>query len=1665
MLIATSAAVAHNDFHYSKATVAANPIGAGTVYVSKTDGDFSEEKKEEKQTCDKNSDTHTYYFQATTNTGYKWKGWYDDSDTKITEGTSVSDGKQRLTYSFDATSTTEGSPTTKNITAKWDPKTYTITLDNQGATNDASATQEITATYNSSAGLSISVLPTKTDSLFDGYFTQRNGAGTKVINNAGSVLSPYVDGEGKWIKDTTEKFTLYADWVSKRTPDVSCSIEDAYEVEDEDLDLSDLWTRTGSSGAVTYSIASFEPDVADEEGATEPAIDEEDGHTLSLGQAGELTLQMYIAEAGEYKDSTVTKVVRINKRENAITCSWGSWSKNVGFDSETGVTFSSNNDTGTGIVVTPASGSANATYDGTNTKIVASHNIGSATWSVSQAADYKYQAATTQTLTVNVNKATSPNDKVVKLYNKNDNEEKTCDGFGENPTMWAHAGLAAKLYFEAKRSDGSDHIYPYEYADGKWTSKDGWDIGSSLKSDYKTFDKDLSANATGVKFTGNESKIKVRNVYVTSNNTSFLYIDTIGGSSFSTLRMPVNQIGGHETKAKFLVDYGTCDDYIKLVSSNSNITFKATGTTTYSYAVHADRHSRDTIELIYTSPEMVEDITATITVYTAYEHETLTVKAKSNEYLSTTLEYIGAASYSVTADDIDATDLFRVRDENGDLVASPVITLTSSDYSKIDTVKGDKAIDFLCGGSTTITASYTGDSKYAAASNLAQSITVNKLEDAITWNASVLSDTLYVYADRSISSSIATANTTATKKISYTSRKPLKLTVTPGETSDVLYAAAHDTVRLVAQTTADCTYSSVKDSIVVIIMPCDQRIVWNQRFMGMSTKEDGTIDTTIVLNAYAVDSMGQVTGKKITYRLVDAGDAAEILNENELHITGTCDAEVQASTAEDAKYEVATSTRALRVRSYGEACDSEFAETNRHEFSYYTNRSGLSYDIPPSDTMYIKIGRKSAITCAYFSIFAYDEKGNQTEIVKMNPDTLSNGGKNYTILMDPKYRRLKVQATGRTGIDTAPGDGGTEYKWFSDMHVKQKTYMEASVSSISDLTLQVYDSIRDTILLSYSDKPLIQYSYSGDYLTLTPTHPIENDCGDFGVDTFVLSGCYPKAGTYEKHIYFTTTAGDEIDIPVTHTVSPSEEITFNTAGEWSTGSNWSGSSTPTNTSAVTITKNVTITGHAQAYSVSVDNGVTITIAPTGGLTVGAGGITGEGKDNITLKADADTKNETLGQTGYLRVSPDFSGDMQSTNVELYSIAYADNESRTATWQYVGVPVAGTFHGWNLCTYGDQFIYGWNETTGSWFNAFESVIDPFKGYSFTQNKVSEGDTFTFTGTLQAPRTVNIPLSNTADKGGGNNVLANSFTAPIDISRFEAADFIHATATIYLFNTGSYNKDGYTIVDVEDAEDATAGQYIAIPVATANAILNEVATFPVMIPAMQGFCVKADRDDAELKLDYRKLIWEANYGTHSNNPLRAPRREAKSETNTSGFMKITMRSGEAADVLYLLESNDYEKAYENGYDAPKMMSDDESLANIFAVEGENQLAIDATSDFEQTFIGVRTGSATNYTLHFSHVNGEEEWMLYDVLTNKKTPIEEGASYSFVEATNSIVTSRFVIIANDGSATQEIATGVDGIGTETKVQKFLYNDQLMILKDGVLYNAQGVLVERKQ
>ena len=507
----------------------------------------------------------------------------------------------------------------------------------------------------------------------------------------------------------------------------------------------------------------------------------------------------------------------------------------------------------------------------------------------------------------------------------------------------------------------------------------------------------------------------------------------------------------------------------------------------------------------------------------------------------------------------------------------------------------------------------------------------------------------------------------------------------------------------------------------------------------------------------------------------------------------------------------------------------------------------------------------------------------------------------------------------------------------------------------------------------------------------------------------------------------------------------------NTAGDgnWNTAGNWKPQSVPTIDSDVFLNKPVTVNvTTAQAKSVVINQEGDNTgqlVVDAGQKLIVAGSIqkTTNGEKYSATEANdiiinSDAKHE-LGLGALVMGTHD--GTNQAT-VNFTTLSNGTSESDESVAQYVGTPFndeTNILHNWyNSWVYGIAYtsnVIGWervNEGQG---------MTPFKGYCVFS---ADGTHHNYwqQGTLVASENQTISDLNWQSEGIANpnneNLLANSWMAPIKINAMEASDFTNTEATVYIFNSTSasdYEKGGFES-NYTGYTPGTAGEDI--------------------IPAMQSFSVFTNAEGgSSVSLDYNKIVYTPAINGTDPGPNRAPLREAAEEANK---LRLFVRTESGyGDLLYMWERSDFSEAFENGWDGHKLFG--ESVApQLFALSPDGDLAINCIPTFEGVQMGFKAGEQDNsYTFTFEYSDEAQPLYLLDIQTNIYTQITSATSYSFT-TTDTEVHNRFVLTYNAPSA----PTALETTPAVTTGKKVMYDNHLFILHNGRIFSAQGAMIQ---
>jgi len=380
-------------------------------------------------------------------------------------------------------------------------------------------------------------------------------------------------------------------------------------------------------------------------------------------------------------------------------------------------------------------------------------------------------------------------------------------------------------------------------------------------------------------------------------------------------------------------------------------------------------------------------------------------------------------------------------------------------------------------------------------------------------------------------------------------------------------------------------------------------------------------------------------------------------------------------------------------------------------------------------------------------------------------------------------------------------------------------------------------------------------------------------------------------------------------------------------------------------------------------------------------------------------------------------------------VEMYPMAYKsptpDLSNQYYKWQYFGIPInkvlaSPTFDGF--------FVRKWVESgkfiSDHWVsinNSFE--LQPGIGYEVTQNDLP-GKKIVFKGQFVNWDVLSNQLPYTSlALFPGQNVLANPFTAAIDISKINfglnfGSDMQQA---VWLYTTGSIGEWG-SVTGLPGA-----GQYtVVLPGPSGLGMTTQ-------IPSMQGMVVQfkltatKTSENSWVNIPYSAV-------TKNIEPQRIKEIADYSTLNNVG-MRIDVSGLKSSDKMWLFSNSLCTRNFDNGWDGAKIIGS--SLApQIFAIEPDNNYQVDAVDDINNTLLGFQAGEDIEYTLTFTHQNIKSKYeglFLLDLLENKTVDItESGSTYSFAAETTPIPVKRFKIVtrpyekdATDGTTQIKVFT----------------------------------------
>lgn len=530
----------------------------------------------------------------------------------------------------------------------------------------------------------------------------------------------------------------------------------------------------------------------------------------------------------------------------------------------------------------------------------------------------------------------------------------------------------------------------------------------------------------------------------------------------------------------------------------------------------------------------------------------------------------------------------------------------------------------------------------------------------------------------------------------------------------------------------------------------------------------------------------------------------------------------------------------------------------------------------------------------------------------------------------------------------------------------------------------------------------------------------------------------PAAGTYNYTVHFTpenanyteltTTVQLQVNVPVYNFTNANGD------GNWDDPDNWEGGSVPDNNSDVIISGNLTINDSRTVGDLTIENGASVQVVVSGNLTVtgasedrdGYGDlvIANGGEVNVTgtLKVH-DLVIASKSCTDGTSISGQLTGESNITNVDgdvYIDITLVEGALDDSQWYGFTVPFEvdaehGVYRYENgnvvPLTWGNQYDianYDSNKryNTGKGWQYYRGTLNPGEFYYITL----DGTYNVYRFKKKASSAISSGNTKSLNLYGANPASKDANWNPVG----------NPTLTYAITDYSGY------VQIYQNGQSA----YKAVPASE--------ATFVVGCP----FFIQA-AEAGTLTL---------NEGTKTQ--LYAPARGEEKAFN----ILMQAETGGYADNIYLNTSDEADGTYRVGHDLLKAGTS-KLVPQLWIAQGEDKLCVneaELNNNNAYATLGLYAPTTGNYVLDI--VDAPQDATLY--LTYDGTVIwnlsESAYTLSLMKGTTANYGLQLVREARN------TATGVEQVGSETQIQKFIHNGVLYINKDGVLYDAMGKKVK---
>jgi uncharacterized repeat protein (TIGR02543 family) len=401
-----------------------------------------------------------------------------------------------------------------------------------------------------------------------------------------------------------------------------------------------------------------------------------------------------------------------------------------------------------------------------------------------------------------------------------------------------------------------------------------------------------------------------------------------------------------------------------------------------------------------------------------------------------------------------------------------------------------------------------------------------------------------------------------------------------------------------------------------------QEIIWDQsfpRFMELGSVVD--LDAKVYLRQLSTNTL-TFSATRTPYIQYSCpvnngvvsieGDQMTILNYGEVKVTATVSG--------NADYEASVPvTMLINVRQPSAGCETPLV-VNRtdvidmfevdYDFSDYLNittQQLISEEIAidpmqgkPDKLSFSYSGAKAVL---YFNgAIKFEQRvnsqwiaveGSRVEAVENEWNSLTN------LQLDENATALRIiRETGAKG-----------HHKLKDIQVTRKQYLRATQEVVDLGEVKEGQTKNTTVGFEYSDVKgdlTAHATVATNGVTIANNGAIDLECGSFGHYDLPITFTPTEEGDWTGAIeVYDNIANMSVTITLTATVAANDEFVFNKAGNWNEGANWSTTQVP-NDANVTVAQDAVINADATVKSISIEEGITVTVKSGVTLVVGDG---------------------------------------------------------------------------------------------------------------------------------------------------------------------------------------------------------------------------------------------------------------------------------------------------------------------------------------------------------------------------------------------------------------------------------------------------------------------------